>query len=443
MRFFLIASKETKTAFLFSIFISGVFIYYQIPWGLMDDYKWIVLTQEFINSPIDKYIEFQKMLISKGTLQPFIQLQLVFQYLLGIYTNPLFTHIQNIFIIFFSHLFLFKFFENKIRIKYIHSLSIFMIYPYTFDMFLLPSLQEKFTIPMFAFLLYLLEKNKQTNSFLLIFFLSLSIPFIKLQGSVFILFILFYSLINKNKKSIISLSGFGLAILIQAYILFFGDKGYYIVDNSLSQMLSNLLSPQNLFFLLVALISLIFGFIEKDRETKFYIYGLVFSGLALQFILINWELYGYLFSFYSFFLALLVPYCGNYILDKINIKILFKLKTYSLIGLMILSSSLFFLPRIERWSDLNSVYKNLDKIDFENNIYYCGSEGVLTFNNLNDSLSEVKFAGNFEEINEKEFYFIKDDLQCTYLENILNNNCEQTNGYSSKYRRVEIIKYSC
>ena len=163
-------------------------------------------------------------------------------------------------------------------------------------------------------------------------------------------------------------------------------------------MLSNLLSPQNLFFLLVALISLIFGFIEKDRETKFYIYGLVFSGLALQFILINWELYGYLFSFYSFFLALLVPYCGNYILDKINIKILFKLKTYSLIGLMILSSSLFFLPRIERWSDLNSVYKNLDKIDFENNIYYCGSEGVLTFNNLNDSLSEVKFAGNFEEI---------------------------------------------
>ena len=192
MRFFLIASKETKTAFLFSIFISGVFIYYQIPWGLMDDYKWIVLTQEFINSPIDKYIEFQKMLISKGTLQPFIQLQLVFQYLLGIYTNPLFTHIQNIFIIFFSHLFLFKFFENKIRIKYIHSLSIFMIYPYTFDMFLLPSLQEKFTIPMFAFLLYLLEKNKQTNSFLLIFFLSLSIPFIKLQGSVFILFIFFY-----------------------------------------------------------------------------------------------------------------------------------------------------------------------------------------------------------------------------------------------------------
>ena len=443
MKFFLTANKEYRITFLISIFISIVFIYYKIPWGLMDDYKWIVLTEEFINNPINKYIEFQKMLISKGTLQPFIQLQLVFQYLIGIYINPLFTHIQNIFIIFFSHLFLYKLLKNKIQIKYSHSLSVFMIFPYTFDMFLLPSLQEKFTIPLFALLLHSLEKNKDNDKFLFVFLLSFSIPLIKLQGSVFVLFIFFYTLLNKTKKSLFSLLGFALAILVQAYILFFGDKGYYIVDNSFSQILSNLLSPQNLFFLLITIISLFFAIIEKNKEAKFYIFGLVFSGLALQFILINWENYGYLFSFYSFFLALLIPYCGNFLLEKINIQIFFKLTTYSLIGLMLLSSFFFFLPRIERWSDLNSVYENLDEIYFENEIYYCGSEGVLTFNNLNNSLTEVKFAGNFEEINEAEFYFIKDDLQCNYLENNLNDKCEQNNGYNSKYRRVEIIKYSC
>ena len=171
------------------------------------------------------------------TFETILQLQLVFQYLIGIYINPLFTHIQNIFIIFFSHLFLYKFFKNKIQIKYLHSLLVFMIFPYTFDMFLLPSLQEKFTIPLFALLLYSLEKNKDNDKFLFVFLLSLSIPLIKLQGSVFVLFIFFYTLLNKNKKSLVSLLGFGLAILVQAYILFFGDKGYYIVDNSFSQIL--------------------------------------------------------------------------------------------------------------------------------------------------------------------------------------------------------------
>ena len=79
----------------------------------MDDYKWIVRTQEFIEEPIKEYIEFQKDWIGKGTLQPFIQLQFIFQYLPGIYLGSLFTYIQNIFIIFFTHYYLFKIFEKK------------------------------------------------------------------------------------------------------------------------------------------------------------------------------------------------------------------------------------------------------------------------------------------------------------------------------------------
>tara|TARA_B100000902_G_C26758737_1_gene644536 strand:- start:171 stop:467 length:297 start_codon:yes stop_codon:yes gene_type:complete len=98
---------------------------------------------------------------------------------------------------------------------------------------------------------------------------------------------------------------------------------------------------------------------------------------------------------------------------------------------------------MERWSDVGNVYSLMDEVKFDENIYYCGSEGVLTFNNLNNNLNEVKFAGNFEDINEQIFYFIKDDLQCTYLEDILNSACDSSNKNISRYRRVEIIKYSC
>ena len=56
-----------------------------------------------------------------------------------------------------------------------------------------------------------------------------------------------------------------------------------------------------------------------------------------------------------------------------------------LIGLTLMSVSLFFLPRAERWSDLNYVYSVLDTNKLDHEIYYCGSEGVLTFNNLNQS----------------------------------------------------------
>lgn len=445
MKYFLKVNRNANIAFIFSVGFSILFLYYQIPWGLMDDYKWIVRTQEFIEEPIKEYIEFQKDWIGKGTLQPFIQLQFIFQYLPGIYLGSLFTYIQNIFIIFFTHYYLFKIFEKKLEIKYIDSLSVFMIYPYTFDMFLLPSLQEKFSVPLFTYLLYTLEKNKEfnKNKHIFIFFLSLSIPFIKLQGSVFIFFIIFYWFLNRTKDSLISILGFILAILIQGYILFFIDSGYYVVDNTISQIFENLFSLQNLFFLLVILTSLLFAIFEKNNEKKFFITGLAFSGASLQFIYLNWETYGYLLSFYSFFLSLLVPYCVCFVLNKLNIKLFYKLSTFSLVVLMVVSSYLFFLPRIERWSDLNTVYITLDEVNLDQSVYYCGSEGVLTFNNLNNNINEVKFAGNFDDIEENNFYFITDDLQCSYLEEFLNNTCIIQDGYESKYRRVQINKYSC
>jgi hypothetical protein len=204
-----------------------------------------------------------------------------------------------------------------------------------------------------------------------------------------------------------------------------------------------MLSLQNLLFVVVILISAFFAFIENNKETKIYINGFCLSGLGIIFILINWDSYGYLYGFYSFFLCILVPYCIVSVSERLNFKLLNNLIPPALIVLTLISANLFFLPRIERWSDLNLVYEVLDSVKLDNNIYYCGSEGVLTFNNLNDTKNKVSFAGNFNDIKQKNFYFISDDLQCDYLNDDFLSNCEISYPFNSKYKRMEINKYSC
>ena len=181
------------------------------------------------------------------------------------FTQPLFTHIENIFILIFIHFFLYKVFGQKLRINYLFSLAIFLIFPYTYDLFLLPSLQEKFSIPLFSYLIYKLEKNRDssTNSTLDIFLISFSIPLIKLQGSVFILFVFFYYLLHKTKSSQFSILGFAFSISLQAYLLFFTNSGYYVLEKTVNQVINNLLSIQNLLFISIVFIGFFFAFFEK------------------------------------------------------------------------------------------------------------------------------------------------------------------------------------
>jgi len=218
---------------------------------------------------------------------------------------------------------------------------------------------------------------------------------------------------------------------------------YYVLEKTANQIINNLISIQNLLFILIIFIGLFFALFEKNKETKIYIFGLGLSSLAIIFILINWDSYGYLYSFYAFFICLFVPYIIRFVLEAINIPILENFISLVLIGLTLMSINLFFLPRAERWSDLNYVYTVLDNNKLDQEIYYCGSEGVLTFNNLNQSKNEIQFAGNFSDIKSRSFYLISDDLQCNYLEDELVSTCNATVPFVSKYNRMEIKKYSC
>jgi len=108
------------------------------------------------------------------------------------------------------------------------------------------------------------------------------------------------------------------------------------------------------------------------------------------------------------------------------------------------SSFMFFLPRIERWSDLNSVYDTLESNIFNSSVYYCASEGVLTFNNLlKENKNTVKLAGNFIDITESNFVIIKDDLQCDYLTDNIQSECILNKEFPSTFNRSQINEYSC
>ena len=194
------SSKITKelATFLgcFSI-LSLFFIYYDISWGLMDDYRWIELTKSFIDNPIN-YIETIRYRISEiGMVQPFLFLQFIGQYLPGIYLGTNFFYIQNLLIILFIHYWSVITFKKSFNINYFFSLSIFLIYPYTYDMFFLPSFQEKFCFLLFLYLVNKLntEKVLANKEFLKIFIISLLLPLIKLQGAIFIFYILYIYMI--------------------------------------------------------------------------------------------------------------------------------------------------------------------------------------------------------------------------------------------------------
>ena len=142
------------------------FLYYETPWGLMDDNKNLILIQDLISSPYQTYFKFtyDRTFIS-GMFQPLYLLQMFVQYYPGILLFPGITYIFNSFILLYIHHNLFKAVSRIYNINYQISLTAFLIWPYTYDLFLHPSLQEKFIFLLFSFLLLFLTDSKTDNRF--------------------------------------------------------------------------------------------------------------------------------------------------------------------------------------------------------------------------------------------------------------------------------------
>ena len=214
----------------------------------MDEYKNLILIQDLISSPYQTYFKFtyDRTFIS-GMFQPLYLLQMFVQYYPGILLFPGITYIFNSFILLYIHHNLFKAVNRIYSINYQISLIAFLIWPYTYDLFLHPSLQEKFIFLLFSFLLLFLTDSKTDNRFK-IFIVSLTLPLIKLQGSIFIGYSFVMYLKNKSQKTLISILGFSIGILLQAYIIFFIDTEYFVYSSNISKFTNNLLILPNFLF---------------------------------------------------------------------------------------------------------------------------------------------------------------------------------------------------
>ena len=243
-------------------------------------------------------------IFDKGMFQPLYLIQAFLQYSLYFEYGSLPIYILNALIVFSTH-FVFikglnKFMKNEVN--YINSLLIFLILPYTYDLFIHPSLQTKLIFLFFGISLFLHQKKNENNLYILLIFLTgFLIPLIKLQGAIFIFF---YLVLIYKDRSLLSKSVFTVYIIgfsIQAYVVLFLDGSYFVIKNSISNIISNFLHPYNI---LTLIFTILFLSVMKKKLDLFLI-SIVLSLLSLMFLYLNWSIYGYLLASYSYMISFL------------------------------------------------------------------------------------------------------------------------------------------
>ena len=421
-------------AILFT-FYSSLIIYYHLPFGIMDDFKNLEhiknLNQDFFVYYFDY---FKERTFEKGLLQPFYLLQMYFQYSLN---SPLLIYIQNLFIVFLSHYLFISGVSNYVKLNYFISLLIFLIYPFSNDLLMHPSLQEKYAFLIFGLVLILISRKSKFKK--LIFLLSLAVPLIKLQGTVliFIIFSIYKS--TKSLNSLYAILGFIFGILLQTYVTFFVEAEYSI-RNSFDNVFSNLQHPVNVIYLLLIFTYLFFLF--RQKETNLVELSIAFSSLAILFIYINFYILGYLLSTYAYFISIMVPFIMSKFEEKFS-KFEVKQITTCLI-LLIFSVSQFFIPRLERWSDLGEVYETLQTTNY-GNIYYCSEEGTIFINKFIKKDNKLIFVNSLNEIEPSniDYLVLTDDFQCNSFGMSYIGSCVDFDLFKSKHSRMKIKKISC
>lgn len=434
MRFFL----DSKIFLKFSqpvvvILLFSSIIIYNLPFGLMDDYTWFFRTEKIISSPVLASKGLVEAIIKNGMFQPFLPIQHVLQYSWPLFFPQSSIYFINFGLVFLSVYFFIKSLSSIKKVDLKISFLVFLIWPYSFDLFIHPSLQEKYIFLFFPLLIYFLYK-RQNKTF--VFFLSFLLPLIKLQGSIFILIICFNYLKNKHTIELWSILGFIFGISIQAYLIFFSAGNYYSTSLSFKSIILNLTIPQHFVFFISIVFYLLFK--KLNKTIVFLDYGIALSSLALLFIFLNWSVQGYLLSIYGYFFAYLF---SSIYLDIFPI--LRKFIDYFLIILTIFSLIFFYIPRAERWHDINYLQSNLNQIDTEL-VYYSCLEGSEALNNFFLIDPEIKYSNNFDSYRNNQFYFISDTWSCSGIENTIIQNCNQEDKISmSRFQRINIIKYDC
>ena len=147
----------------------------------------------------------------------------------------------------------------------------------------------------------------------------------------------------------------------------------------------------------------------------------------------------YLGGIYAFTLSIIVSSLFNLSFFKSFEKI----SVVALLIICILSNVLFFLPRAERWFDLDRTINGL-RVETLENLYYSCEEGTNVLNML--QANKVQLLSDTENLKDREILFISDSYRCSDIESSLKEFCEEKNNNLnsySRYKKFKIVKYKC
>ena len=402
----------------------------------MDDFHYTKLN--FLGD-INQYVQFLSSDISSGGIRPFLPFQIMLNNL-GFY---LFSEkgyfIINLLILFLILAVFYSVFNKIFKLNKFLFYILFFCWPYTYDLIIHPSLQEKFIILFISIFIYFVITNYKNN--LTVSLLSFSIPLTKIQGLVF--FPLIYSVLNSdfNKKNnkITPLLSFVISSLIVISIFFYKPETYFNqgikVDRFFSQVL---ISPVNLLNIITITISYLSAKSLKLNNQSI-LKGLILSNFLLIFFMSAYKPIGnYLNSANIFFIIIYLLIIYKYLENRFK-STAFKTAT-KFISLILFTVvlQLFGIPRFERMNSINDVINY--QSDSKSEIYYSCQEGVEYLNNVQKN-NLFMHLENFQTVENTNFLFLSDPFECNNVENIISQKCDKDRVTKFEYENsMKIFK---
>jgi len=163
-------------------------------WGIMDDATSIRLSKQFSDKPFFTTMEWLAQNNSNGMFRPFFVLQQYFQYIFYDFNNPFPTYALNIFIVFFAIFLFTRLLVDKKDLYIFYAL--FLLWPYTYDWLMMPTLNEKFGLIFLS--LSLLLKKRGLSAYLKLLF-GIFAMLIKLNIVIFLPIVMYIEK-TKNEK---------------------------------------------------------------------------------------------------------------------------------------------------------------------------------------------------------------------------------------------------
>jgi hypothetical protein len=410
--------KAFKKNHLYLFFLSflyfSFFFYLTEPfWGLMDDATSLKTALQFSEDPIKTTYEWVKHHNKNGMFRPFFAFQQFLQFSFYNFENPYPTFLLNIIIVLVGiYIFSINFIRKKsILIFY----SLFFLWPYTYDWLFLPVLNSKWGLILFGISIALKEK-----AFVGVIKFLLGVICVLIKLNVVILLPLSFYYEQKNNNELSTTYGMILGLIIQTSFFFYYPDSYYNTGIFESIKSIEFLTIQNILVLIIVLVILLdILFVEKTKDGRIKIFCCLSSiFIALAVLNLRNSSYAYLGALLFFPITTYLIFIFERLDKELNLK-----KSYgvALLVFSLIFSNIFLLtPRLQRWSDLDSI----TSYDFTSKAVYFCEEGQKMIN-----------IWDIEKNNKEYSYFV---LYPDIYENIY----MWTDNHKDQFRFIEFDESS-